>query len=75
MELQTIGIVGQLIAEITVTGCIGTRNHGYALRKKWHFEFFLQIENALSLQLIDNLQTLASHVTHCEFRIDIGHNP
>ena len=74
-ELQAVIIIGKLIAEIAISGCRGTRNHGDALAEHREHQLLLQLEDALSLQRIDDFQPLARHITHRIVGVDVIYDP
>ena len=68
-------VIGKLIAEIAISGCRSTRNHGDALAEHREHQLLLQLEDALSLQRIDDFQPLASHIAHRIVGVDVIYNP
>ena len=75
VELQLLRIVGQLVAKVAIARRMLARDDRDALCKLGQDKLFLQFENALPFERIDNLLPFASHVAHREFGIDVGHNP
>ena len=61
-EQKTIGVVCQLVTEVAIAGCRLAGDHGDALTEQGELQLFLEVENALGLELTDNLLALARHV-------------
>ena len=75
LEAETVGIVGELVAEVAVAGGGLARYHGDALTEEGQTEFALQVEDAFLLQLADDLLTLAGHIAKGIGGVDVGDDP
>ena len=73
MESKAIGIALQLIAEVTISGCRSRRNNSYALCKHRQFQFLVQGEHTLLLQLHQDFPPTACHVAQCIRGVYINH--
>ena len=75
MELETVRIVSELVAEVAVACGSLTADDGDVLTEQRQTEFFLQVEDALGFQLADDLLPLSSHVAEGVGWIDICDHP
>ena len=75
LKLQTIIVIGKLVAEITITCCRCTGNDGDALAEHRECQLLLQFEYALCFQRIDDFQPLARHIAHRIVRVNIVYYP
>ena len=62
-EMETVFVVVQLIAEVSVTGGRRTANDGDTLRKQGQWQFRIVVKNTIFLQLTQDFLTAAGHVT------------
>ena len=74
-KAETIFVVFQLADKVAVAGSSGSRDDCDALGKKWNLQFALQVEDALFLQLADNLLPLAGHIADGVGGVYVRHNP
>ena len=75
LKLQTIIIIGKLVAEITISSSRSTGNDGDALTEHREHQLLLKFEHPLCFQCIDDFQSLARHITHRIVRVNIVNNP
>ena len=74
-ERISVVVAGKLVAEIAIAGSPLTGDDGDVLGEDGQCELPLQIEHPFGLQLLDDLQSLAGHVTEGIGRVDILHDP
>ena len=71
MELESVGVVLQLSAEVAVAGSGRGTDDGNVLAEQWQAQFALQVEDTLFFQLPDNLLTLTRHVANGIGRVNV----
>ena len=74
-ERKAFGIVGQMIAEVAIACCVGTRYYRYAHGEHGDGERFLKVEHSFLLQLSDYCHPLGGHVAKSICGVDVGDNP
>jgi hypothetical protein len=74
-ELKTILVVEELIAEIPISSGGLRGNDGNSLGELRDGKGFVKVENSLSLQSLDNLLTLTSHIAKGIVRVYVLNYP
>ena len=70
-KVETIVVVVELIAEITVSGSLFTRDDSDMLGKKRKLQLPLQVEDSFLLELSDDFLSLTGHVAHRVGRVNV----
>ena len=75
MELETIFVRFQLVAEIPIACRSLGGDNGNTTGEHRKTKLLLQVEHSLFLQPADDFLPFPHHVTHSKFRIDVINNP
>ena len=75
MELKTIGVVSQLVAEIAIASRCSRRYDGYTLAERRDRELLVEVYHAFLSEYADNLLTTASHIAKSEGGVYLVHYP
>ena len=72
LRFKTVRALGQLLAEVLITGGLRTRHDGYALHDLGHGQRTVHLPHTVLLQLRNGLLPLPFEIAHGERRVDVG---